>query len=71
MYPRGYGAGKNQSLSLYLKADWVKQNPRLRLYAEFKLRMKNQLNSTCHVESTSEFVPFDFSAQLINPYQCI
>ncbi|KAM7502426.1 hypothetical protein LguiB_001330 [Lonicera macranthoides] len=46
MYPSGCLGGKNQNLSLFLTADWVKQNPRLRLYAEFKLRMKNQLNNT-------------------------
>ncbi|KAM7497063.1 hypothetical protein LguiA_021477 [Lonicera macranthoides] len=50
MHPSGHAECKNQNLSLFLRAGWAKRNPRLRLYAEFKLRMKNQLNNDYNVE---------------------
>ncbi|KAM7502425.1 hypothetical protein LguiB_001329 [Lonicera macranthoides] len=54
MHPSGHAECKNQNLSLFLRAGWAKRNPRLRLYAEFKLRMKNQLNNDYNVERTCQ-----------------
>ncbi|KAM7481253.1 hypothetical protein LguiB_005836 [Lonicera macranthoides] len=48
LFPNGCYEEKNKSLSLYVNADWLQRNPKLRLCAEFKLRIKNQRNDTYH-----------------------
>ncbi|KAM7478369.1 hypothetical protein LguiA_026582 [Lonicera macranthoides] len=51
-----YPKGKDQEagcLSLYLEADWIVQNPKPRLFVEFKLRIKSQLKSTIEEHTTS------------------
>ncbi|KAM7481680.1 hypothetical protein LguiB_006263 [Lonicera macranthoides] len=49
------GNKKAGYLSLYLGADWVVQNPKRRLYAEFKLRIKSQLNSSVEENTYSNW----------------
>ncbi|KAM7481688.1 hypothetical protein LguiB_006271 [Lonicera macranthoides] len=51
LYPKGNGMARY--LSLFLVVDWVVQNPKRKLFAEFKLRIKSQLNSTVAENTTS------------------